>query len=399
MNPTHHSRRCPAPASRTQAGFTMIELMVAITISLMILAALVTLLVNVNRNNSELAKANSQIENGRFAIQLLQNDIMQAGFWGPFVPEFEDRSAAAVPTDVPSAIPDPCLAYTPLNWNTAYLANLVGIPVQSASSAPGSCAGVVSAKKDNTDVLVVRRAASCVPGEANCELLVADELYFQASMCPAEIDAGQPYAINTAGLDLQTGACNGTPAPLRKFVSHIYWIRDFAVTAGDGIPTLVRSQLDFVAALEHQPAEVLIEGIEGFNVELGIDNTVTRSGLNTPVNYAVIPDMVDPATGTAHAESKYNTLPKNRGDGIPDGAFIRCTATGAAPCTAADLMNTVAVKLYVLARSREATPGHVDDKTYQLGTVTLQPFNDGFKRHVFSTTVRMVNVSGRRETR
>jgi type IV pilus assembly protein PilW len=89
-----------------------------------------------------------------------------------------------------------------------------------------------------------------------------------------------------------------------------------------------------------------------------------------------------------------NTLPNNRGDGIPD-EFRRCAT---ATCTAADLGNTVAVKLYVLARSREATPGYTDNKTYALGSATLPAFNDHFKRHVFSTTVRLNNISGRRET-
>lgn len=139
-----------------------------------------------------------------------------------------------------------------------------------------------------------------------------------------------------------------------------------------------------------------IEGIEGFNVELGVDGTVTRCNLNSAVNYTQAPIMIDPGTCVASTTAAMNTLPINRGDGIPDGDFIRCTA--GSPCTAAQLMNTVAAKLYVLARSRNRTPGHTDTKTYNLGSVTLGPFNDGYKRHVFSTTVRLVNVAGRRET-
>jgi type IV pilus assembly protein PilW len=33
-----------------------------------------------------------------------------------------------------------------------------------------------------------------------------------------------------------------------------------------------------------------------------------------------------------------------------------------------------------------------------LGTAALGPFNDHYKRHVFSTSVRLTNISGRRET-
>ena len=49
---------------------------------------------------------------------------------------------------------------------------------------------------------------------------------------------------------------------------------------------------------------------------------------------------------------------------MPDGEFLRCTA-GA--CTVTELTNVTAVKLYVLARSPQVTPGHMDTKTYVLG--------------------------------
>jgi type IV pilus assembly protein PilW len=385
-------------ADRRQAGFTLVELMVAITVSLMMMVALVALLANVNRNNDELEKINTQIENGRFALQLLRDDIMQAGFWGPYTPAIEDRSATAAPAAglIPAAVPDPC--QDPATWSAADRIALTGIPIQASPSAPGSCGSVVASKKDNTDVLVVRRAENCSPGEANCDALANGKMYFQAAFCPAE-GAGSNFVLDSvlANLNLQTGACSGTLAPIRKFISHIYWIRNFANTTGDGIPALVRSEFDLAGgSLSHQPAVALIEGIEGFNVELGIDDTVTRCNLNTSVNFTQTPALVDPSTCAVSSTAASNTLPSNRGDGIPDGNFVRCTASS--PCTAAQLVNTVAAKLYVLARSRDKTTGHTDTKTYNLGNVTLGPFNDGYRRHVFSTTVRLVNVAGRRET-
>ena len=61
-------------------------------------------------------------------------------------------------------------------------------------------------------------------------------------------------------------------------------------------------------------------------------------------------------------------------------------------------MNVTAVKLYVLVRSREASPGYTDTKTYTLGGTVMGPFNDDFKRHVYVSTVRLPNIAGRRET-
>jgi type IV pilus assembly protein PilW len=164
----------------------------------------------------------------------------------------------------------------------------------------------------------------------------------------------------------------------------MYYVRDYAVTAGDGIPTLVRSELNFVGgALAQQPAVPLVEGIEAFRIEFGVDD-VSRSG--DPVDYTDAFDWEDP--------NDKNTA-TNRGDGLPDGDFIRCTT--ATPCTVGDLMNATSAKIYVLARSREASPNYTDTKTYTLGAAgAVGPFNDNFKRHVFTTTVRLTNISGRR---
>ena len=57
-----------------------------------------------------------------------------------------------------------------------------------------------------------------------------------------------------------------------------------------------------------------------------------------------------------------------------------------------------AVKLYVLVRSREPTPGYTDTQDYQVGDTTMGPYNDAFKRHVYVSTVRLPNVAGRRMT-
>ena len=82
---------------------------------------------------------------------------------------------------------------------------------------------------------------------------------------------------------------------------------------------------------------------------------------------------------------------------MPDGAYIHCTT--AVPCTVDQLINVSAVKLYVLVRSREESPGYTDTKTYTLGGgTTLGPFNDRYKRHLYVTTMRLPNVAGRRET-
>ena len=396
----------------SQAGFTLIELMVSLAIGLLIVLALVALLVNVNRNNGELNKTNRVIENGRVALQLLQADIVHAGFLGGFIPQFDDLIVATAPIDYPSAVPDPCLAYT-TPWTTAHVQNLFGIAVQSyeipatvPSPTLSVCANKVVSPKANTDVLFVRHAdnsRNCLTAVAGCPLPKLGELYLQMARCGSSVPSPAytfaPYVSASAVVDfrMKNRKCNmpqnmpENPAgdvleDLWRFGSSLYYIRNFAVTAGDGIPTLMRSKFGFSPAglLDYMAPEALIEGIEGFRVELGVDD-ISDSGAAVNLGAAI-----------TWGDSSTKLSPTNRGDGVPDGAYIRCTT--AVPCTVAQLANVVALKLYVLVRSDLASPGYADVKTYAMGSTSLGPFNDRFKRHLFTQTVRMTNISSRRET-
>jgi type IV pilus assembly protein PilW len=393
----------------SQAGFTLVELMISVVIGLFIVLALVTLLINISRNNSELSKTNRVIENGRFALQLLAADVAHAGFWGGYLPAFDDLTNNSIPGDVPTAVPDPCLAYTPVAWDAAYKTNLVGIPIQTyevpggASPAVPVCSSVTgTAVQGTTTMLIVRHADTCAAGvDAGCPAPSAGDLYFQISRCgtsaPTTPYVLEPFPSDAATINTifplkdravavggVTPACTDPAVAFaikRKFVSNLYYIRNYAVNAGDGVPTLMRSQFNGAA---HAPADALIEGIEGFQVELAVDD-VSDSG--AAVNYA---------QAVSWANAANLNSPTNRGDGLPDGPYVFCST--AAPCTAAQLMNTVAVRIFVLVRSENKTPGYVDTKTYTLGSTTMGPFNDGYKRHLFTQTVRLTNVSSRRET-
>ena len=392
------AQRCAA--ARRQAGFTLVELMISLVIGLFIVLALVTLLINVNRNNSELTKTNRVIENGRIALQLLQEDVSHAGFWGGHVPQFDDLTATAAPADLPNDVPDPCLPFaTP--WTAAHLTNLVGIAAQGygigspvpAPSVP-VCAstptGVITSAKANTDVLVVNHADTCAAGAAGCAALTQGALYVQPSRCSTDtvtfsLEQYDPATFNVSALALRNRVCPvASFVEVRRLVSNLYYVRDYAVTPGDRIPTLMRSEFGVTAGVPaRQPAQALIEGVEGFRIEFGIDSISDSGG---PVTQTVAVAWANPANKTS---------PTNRGDGIPDGAYVHC---GSAGCSWQQLINAVAVKVYVLIRSERTTPGYVDSKTYNLGSTTLGPFPDGYKRHLFSQTIRLTNVASRRET-
>jgi len=366
-----------------QQGLSLIELLIATALGLVIVAALTQLFSDVSRTNREMAKASSQIENARFAIQYLRNDIVHAGYWGPFIPQFDDLMFADPPLDRPSAVVDVC-------DNSSWTArNLLGVPVDAYEAVPSSCASVLTDHLSGTDILVVRHAETCVAGATNCaaEMTGASApLYFQASNCEAELDSGVFYSFGPLDPNTTEKDCT-TRAAKRRFIQNIYYVRDHANTAGDGIPTLMRAEANVIGGVLSYTTEQLVQGIERFRVELGFDLENEDGTAVAYGQYLLAVDWEDDSNWTKAL---------NRGDGVPDGTYVHCTTS--TPCTAAQLMNTVAVKVYVLARADEGTPGYTDSKSYTLGALSVPAFGDSFKRHVFGTTVRINNVAGRRET-
>lgn len=371
-----------------QAGFSLIELMVAMVVGLLMLVAVLQLFLDITRTNDEMARTNAQIENGRFTIQLVANDLMHAGFWGGYIPEYDDLTATGAPAGFPASFiaPEPCLAFE--SWTATYKDNLLRMPVQTFSAVPPGCASVVQNLQADTDVLVVRYADTSVAATT-----VADTVYFQASFCSET--SPYDYVLNTTGFVLEKRDC-ATSADRRRYITHVYYIRDYSVTAGDGIPTLMRAEFVGGASPAVPPApavpewrvQPLISGVERFRVELGVDDR--RGASATPT--------VDYSAAVIWANPLNKKLPTNRGDGAPDGDFAHCPNAG---CTRDQLLNVVAAKLYVLVRSLESTPGYTDSKAYTLGSataVTAATLGSGFKRHLYSTTVRLNNISARRET-
>jgi hypothetical protein len=470
----HHRSNQTSPRRRRTRGLSLVELMVGMTISLVVLSALVTIYLNVARSNEELAKTNNLIENGRYALQLLEADLVHAGYWGGYLPQFDDLTSVMAPGDVPSAVPNPCAPYS--SWTGTDLANLIGIPVQTSDQlwSGAGCLAPATLRAGN-DVIVVRHAETCVPDSANCDAFDANRLYFQQSMCEAEKSAGLAtggsantitfasgaalddaykgamlrlvsgagagqvrlvtsyngstreatvspvwtvvpdstsefaldYVLNASSAILHKRDCVGTGTPahlpvtagadadLRRFISNIYYVADRAhpINTGETVPTLMRAHFDAAPGTHAHRAPVpLIDGVEALRIEIGVDDI---SETLEAVDFTAAVNWQDPGT---------LKTPRNRGDGVPD-RYVHCTA--AAPCTQGDLANAVSVKIWVLARSREPSRDYLDDKSYCLGAsdaggcpadATIAAANDNYKRHVFSRSVRLVNVSARRET-
>lgn len=346
-----------SPNAAGMAGFSLVELMISITIGLLLLLGLVTLLVNSSASHTEMQKSSVQIENGRYATQLLSDDIRLAGYYAEYPPTGYNYNVPEMPCA--AAIPDDPLTLAPVDES-----NFPQSPIGYDLTATAPDFACMTNLKAGTGVLVLRRVKTLPTTVAAAAVDGTNAMYLQISQCNSdETDIPLKFQIadadpTTAGeFTLRTSACDSAiRAPLHKFVKHIYYISSCNVCVpSDGIPTLKMVEISDDDTPDAPIA--LVEGIEDVQFDYGIDTT---------------------------------------GDGSPD-SYV------AAPAAAADWANVMAVRINLLARNIVPTAGYNDSKTYALGlanpayTVPAGVART-YKRHAYTSLVRVENPSARRES-
>lgn len=344
-----------------QAGLTLIELMISMAIGLVLLAAITSLIVAQSSNRKELEKSSRQIENGRYATQVLRNDIQLAGFYGQLIS----------PGTVPTYVPNPCTTAPPMAApNTESLQNDMPLAIQGYDSPATSPIPTCLPDADfipNTDILVVRHADTQVPS-----LTDGANLYLQTSAGSSVMAVDLPTATgNNATFPVFLDEQKTIVAPLRVYHVYIYFLSPCDQPAGGGadctgqqddnghpVPTLKRLELTYTGGSVQWKMVPLVEGIENMQFDYGMDTS---------------------------------------GDGYPNSYITN-------PATPTDWSNVMAVRINILARNIDCTAGYRDTKTYNLGASSVSPSaasavncaNGDYKRHVFTQLVRAINPSGRR---
>jgi type IV pilus assembly protein PilW len=352
-------KRIP-PALYRQHGLTLIELMIASTIGILIVLAMSYILMNSLQSRNELVKTSRQIENGRYAVDELRKEIQLAGFYGSFVPT----------STVTWTTPDPCATVVDnLEFDGSKQEVPVGLQGYAQNDTEPTC---VTNRLEKTDILVVRRTATehievdVNPADNQVDTGITTTslggaFYLQVSNCP-DLAAEAPFVVSNdrTQFKLHKVAPAGTPplctkgfrSEIRRYTTHIYYISacNDCSGSGDDIPTL--------KMVEVSPTPVvrpIAEGIQNMQIEYGLDTS---------------------------------------GDGTPD-QFVTTIDSTATPTPWRDV---VAVKIFLLARNADRTPGHTDSKTYMVASdeSTVGPFNDAFRRQMYVTTTMAHNIAGRR---
>ena len=352
---------------RRAAGVSLVELMVALAIGAIILAALAAVFFASSLSRRETDRGSRQIENGRYAMQLLSSELKLAGYYSEF-----DPNVLLLPL---TALPDPCSVVV-ADLNAALPLHVQGVDNPSGTTIP-SC---ITDLRAGTDVLVIRRTATCVRGTANCDAIAAGTPYFQASLCGSitelfSLSPADYFALDTdeSKFDRHRRNCT-TVADVRRFRVDIYFVANND-NAGDGIPTLKRAEIGPNAGGTGPAFTIvpLVEGIENMQLEYGIDNACSATNPGTACVYTADPSAFGGCAGNA------------------------CVV---------NWRNVMSVRVNLLARTTDVSPNHSDNKVYTLGrkangSDNLFPpsgsgYGDGYKRHVYRAAVRLSNPAGRR---
>ena len=403
-----HRQGLEIAPTRFQHGISLIEIMVAMVIDILLLLLITAYIIQQSNMRNELEKTTLQMENGRYAMYLIQQDINHAGFYGTWEsPIVSISSTPPDPCDVNPEIPDSSTDLVNSNMTLVY-------PVQGYNKTnPLSC---LPDYKTGTDIFVVRR----VDTAGTITTPVANELYLQASSTSeaspfdrnlgiqnADLQNGDPTSFALGSLNSDNSIYNNNPgtkadgttatilkkanvanpsylnttpriaADIHKFHVHIYFISPCSVATGSAsdpsginpscqstddngnpIPTLKRLELTSVNGTRQFKLVPLVEGIENIQLDYGFDRDF---------------------------------------DGSPDSTFLT------AP-TASDWTNIVVVKVSILSRNVEKTslcpstnPPAYCTNVYYLGlNGKVGPFTDGYKRHVYNETVILANPVKRR---
>lgn len=231
------------------AGFSIVEMMISITIGLVIVAALVGVLASNSQNSKTNDRAAELQSNGRYALDHLRRELRHAGYRG--------YTWAEPSTSTISGVTNECLDGGAAN---SFVVN-IRQGVWGADSNPYSANCLSGTSPATTylrgDVLVIRRLAN-----SPTATLAQNTVYFRSSYAAGQIFQGT----------IQPTTITGTPIDNFAVEEYVYYIGsdDNDVT----VPALRRIALLPDGAMVD---EILVSGIEHMQVQYGR----TTTDLNT----------------------------------------------------------------------------------------------------------------------
>lgn len=331
---------------RRNAGFSLIEMMIAVTVGLMIIGSLMAVIVSSGSTTRTNDRGSELQSNGRYALDMIKRDVQNAGYYG--LTGFAiDQTAVPMPND--------CYAGFATNIRQRIWGSNDGV-----NSFAGAC--IPAAQYAGSDILVVRYAstnsAPSIDGVATANYSTPGGLYLRSTY-------GSSKQFNVPNYPNFLGA---TPQEDHRVEVHIYYINvDSVAGSGDGIPSLHRLVL---AENGTMVDELVVSGVQNLQVQYG----VTTQGTN-PVTIYSDAQNVNPAIAVAadSVTSPYDV--DSQGIMVSINNWSRVNA----------------IRLWLLVRNPTPENGVVSNTPYSMGDQVIAAANDGYRRQVYTTTVQLRN--------
>ncbi|HBG31953.1 MAG TPA: hypothetical protein DDW98_15245 [Gammaproteobacteria bacterium] len=288
----------PAFPRRRMAGFSLVEIMVAILVSLFLLTGVLQLYLG-NQQTSRLGSGVSEIEQtGRFALNELSGNLRMAAFQGCADANRVAANVLARNAPTTTLATSAILGFSvttggswtggriPINWVGAVpLAGSDVLQIQGGSRSVSNLASAMSSASAN------------VPLASNPDNLTAGEMAIIADCTAADLIR---ITSVTGGLTLVYSIADNTLTTLSKaytnttglnaaqamrFNSWVYFVRDSGRDAADGSAIFSLYRLD--TSRQNQAAQELVEGVERLRVLYG-----ERSGTDA-IRYRAAANVTD----------------------------------------------------------------------------------------------------------
>jgi len=249
---------------RTSAGFTLLEILIAMTISFTLLAGMIQVVVSSNQGYKEVQSFNVQSDFGRIALEILSDATLHAGHWaGLRSGNITNSSALSLTASG--------------NCDSAWITD-TGRPIQgfdgasaiAGTSLPSGCIGETD-YVPNSDILVVRYAdpASIVKTADLSSGDNANTIFVRTVIANENIGSQGEIFKGADGISTELNTGDNMGSYNFAYRSDIYFLRPCSVTVPscDNVPTLVRMRYGESGYVE----EPFVENVEQMQLVFGSD--------------------------------------------------------------------------------------------------------------------------------
>lgn len=249
-----------APARRNQAGFTIIEVMIAMTLGLILVGALLVVVLGSTANSATRERYSDLQTNGRYAMQQIKRDLMHAGYLGITSLFFPDQ-----PITPAIAVANAC--------DSASVGQISRRLWGAEDSNPFAATCIPKANYARGDVLLIRGLSPTVAVAPFKSTLV----YYHSAY-----EGGQPFVGPTP--PNFNGSSKQPPYLDYRIDETVYYISPYTSSASENpkVPALYRLRLGEGPAMV---PELVASGVENLQVRYGVFQT------NDTVRYMDADDM------------------------------------------------------------------------------------------------------------